>query len=413
MSNKPRKRGSSQASATTEARSNTGAVSGYVPTAAAGRARRTAPKGLLWATGIVVAALLVWLALARFAPGSLPDLLRPQPEQTQPVIATSATGRICFVRMRDSAGNNDLFVVNPDGSNQQQVTQNLIVEGTDSWSPDGRRILLQAGINSISTVVRITVGADNKATEAVQLTADVKADSAQPVWSPDGTQIAFQSKREGGDWQVFVMDADGNRKRRISDGKNAALQPAWSPDGKSIAYMQGAAAQDQPKELYIAPASAGAPKEITSLGKSLNRPIWSPDGKSIVLYEYLDSRNLPIMIMNADGTGLRTLVQGGAIVGARFSPSGDKLLYSEISTSASASGTDIFTISPSGGTPTNLTPNSAEDYQPAWSPDGNYIAWSGRQGGVFKIVLANADGSNPQTLTKGDDYQPSWGAAIK
>ncbi len=380
-----------------------------MPATGAGRARRTAPKGLLWATGIVVAALLVWLALARFAPGSLPDLLRPQPEQTQTVIATSATGRICFVRMRDSAGNNDLFVVNPDGSNQQQVTQNLIVEGTDSWSPDGRRILLQAGINNISTVVRITVGADNKATEAVQLTADVKADSAQPVWSPDGTQIAFQSKREGGDWQVFIMDADGNRKRRISDGKNAALQPAWSPDGKSIAYMQGAAAQDQPKELYIAPLSGGAPKEITSLGKSLNRPIWSPDGKSIALYEYLDSRNLPIMIMNPDGTGLRTLVQGGAIVGARFSPSGDKLLYSEISTSTSASGTDIFTISPSGGTPTNLTPNSAEDYQPAWSPDGSYIAWSGRQGGVFKIVLANADGSNPQTLTKGDDYQPSWG----
>ncbi|MBF6613448.1 MAG: PD40 domain-containing protein [Chloroflexi bacterium] len=409
MPNKPRKRGSSQASATTEARSNTGAVSGYMPATGAGRARRTAPKGLLWATGIVVAALLVWLALARFAPGSLPDLLRPQPEQTQTVIATSATGRICFVRMRDSAGNNDLFVVNPDGSNQQQVTQNLIVEGTDSWSPDGRRILLQAGINNISTVVRITVGADNKATEAVQLTADVKADSAQPVWSPDGTQIAFQSKREGGDWQVFIMDADGNRKRRISDGKNAALQPAWSPDGKSIAYMQGAAAQDQPKELYIAPLSGGAPKEITSLGKSLNRPIWSPDGKSIALYEYLDSRNLPIMIMNPDGTGLRTLVQGGAIVGARFSPSGDKLLYSEISTSTSASGTDIFTISPSGGTPTNLTPNSAEDYQPAWSPDGSYIAWSGRQGGVFKIVLANADGSNPQTLTKGDDYQPSWG----
>src|SRR5205823_10642331 len=128
----------------------------------------------------------------------------------------------------------------------------ITLEGTNAWSPDGRRILLQAGVGGTSTLVRIDIGPDNKGSNAVQLTADVKADSAFPVWSADGTQIAFQSKREGGNFQVFVMDTEGNNKQRLSDGKGYAGQPAWSPDGKSVVYVAGDKPDTgTPKELYV------------------------------------------------------------------------------------------------------------------------------------------------------------------
>src|SRR5205823_3189458 len=150
----------------------------------------------------------------------------------------SPEGRVCFVR-QTSDGKRDLYVVNPDGTGQEQATHDIAIEGTNLWSPDGRRVLLQASVGGISTIVIIDIGADNKGSNAVQLTADVKADSAFPAWSPDGSQIAFQSKRGSGNFQVFVMDADGNNKRRLSDGKGYAGQPAWSPDGKYIVYRAG------------------------------------------------------------------------------------------------------------------------------------------------------------------------------
>jgi pimeloyl-ACP methyl ester carboxylesterase len=72
--------------------------------------------------------------------------------------------------------------------------------------------------------------------------------------------IAFQSKRDGGDFQVFVMDRDGNGKKRLSDGKGYAGQPQWSPDGKSILYVAGDQATGSTHDLYVVPESRNVPR---------------------------------------------------------------------------------------------------------------------------------------------------------
>src|SRR5687768_11685525 len=201
-----------------------GDAKGYVPSSMQpARPRTPAGNAILWGAGIVWVVSIILTLLAFFAPDVLPAWF-PKPGSNNSPTPNGAAyppeGRISFVRASADGRTRDLYVVNPDGTNQQQITRDVLVEGATSWSPDGRQIIAQASVDGISRVVRFTIGPDNRpvAAESVQLTADTQADSVLPAWSPDGKRIAFQSKRDGGDYQVFVMDADGNNKRRLSDG---------------------------------------------------------------------------------------------------------------------------------------------------------------------------------------------------
>lgn len=316
------------------------------------------------------------------------------------------------MRATPDGSRRDLFVVNPDGTNQQQITRDVLIEGATSWSPDGRRIIAQASVEGISRIVRFTIGPDNKpvASESVQLTADTQTDSVLPAWSPDGKQVAFQSKRDGGDYQVFVMDADGNNKRRLSDGKGYAAWPAWSPDGTQVVYISGTSSDaGVAKELYVVAASGGDPKQITTSGGESGRPTWSSDGKQI-LYVQNSGDKSTIMLISPDGNSQKELAQASRNPSPQFSPDGQSIVYYAVTP---PTGSDIFTIPTAGGTPVNLTANSPEDYLPTWSPDGKKLAWASgnnSQAG-HKIVTADPDGSNLKAISSGDgdDYQPAWG----
>lgn len=377
-----------------------------------GRAAST--KLLFLAVTLAVALGLIWGGLRLFAPDLLPSPLRPQPSQ----IAGSyhPDGRISFVRRPVEGGTPELYVVNPDGTSQEPVLTGYAIEGTNVWSPDGKRLLIQAGVEGISTVVVLEIGPDNKVVKAEQLTADAKADSIFPTWSPDGTRIAFQSKREGGDYQVFIMDTDGNNKRRVSSGQGFAGQPAWSPDNSSLAFVAGADNQPTtPTELFIVPSSSGEPRQITTLGKRLTRPQWTPDGKYIVHQEG-QRENTTLSITSIDGKEQRALVPAGNNSSPAVSPDGRLLAYNYVNNTDSSqpTGSHIYTVPLAGGEPTNLGPEES-DYWPTWSFDGKRLAWIRQVGNFQRIVTGAPDGSDVRVVSSGNgnDSQPSWGPPVK
>jgi Tol biopolymer transport system component len=316
--------------------------------------------------------------------------------------------------MPDGARN--LFAVNPDGEGQVQITRDLIIEGSWSWSPNRRLIAAQVGEKGQSEVALITLGPDGKASSVVSLTADVNADAAFPAWAPDGTRIAFQHKGEGG-FQVFVMDADGANKRKISGGTGFAGLPAWSPNGKQVLFLAGDKPDiGTPKEIYIMDidGAAGSARKITSFGKDISRPTWSPDGQKIAYIERIGDRAGSVMLVGVDGQNARKVGDAVSNASPQFSPDGGSILYYNV---APPEGSDIF-IGPVGeGVPTNLTPGPGEDYVPTWSPDGKRLAWAGIVPGVqgHKIVVANADGTGAKVVStgEGDDYQPMWAPAAE
>ena len=120
-----------------------------------------------------------------------------------------------------------------------------------------------------------------------------------PAWSPDGKQIAFASNRDGTDFKLWVMHADGSHLRQLtSAGFSADVFPSWSPDGKLIAF------QRRSGNLYrvgLLPAAGGAPAFFEFEGDAY-APAWSPDGKSIAFVGRIGSE-YDIHVRDAGGSG--------------------------------------------------------------------------------------------------------------
>ncbi|MDQ6693594.1 MAG: hypothetical protein M3014_04130 [Chloroflexota bacterium] len=366
-------------------------------------------RGLIMLLSVLSGMALLFIVLLFFAPGVFTSFM-PGSAQSQAGVY-SPDGRISFVRSSETANTRDLYVVNSDGTQQQRITQDMSVQGTTSWSPDGKSILIQATMGKIDRVVRITVGPNNKATETVPLTGD-QVDSVLPAWSPDGTLISYQSKEKSADYQVFVMNADGSNKHRVTAGKGYRGQAQWSPDGKTLVYVGGDTSDPATaKELYLLPAAGGAEKAITNMGKNLSHPTWSPDGKSILFMQGIGQQDQAILLVGTDGSAPKTIVESGPNSSPQFSPQGDKIVFYAVPNT----GSDVFVVPVTGGQPIDLTTLSAEDYIPTWSPDGKKIVWSGKRGTQQRIVVAAADGSGQVAISSGDgyDYQPVWGRPVK
>ena len=233
------------------------------------------------------------------------------------------------------------------------------------------------------------------------------SDDKDPDWSPDGTKIAFISRRTG-EYQIYVMDADGKNPIRLTDGRRLKQDLDWSPDGGKIAFtvrsdhIQG---EDPP---HIAVMDADGNNRVRLVDQA-SEPSWSPDGQQILFVSRRDA-NHDILMIGADGQGLERVTHGWGGHNPSYSPDGQRIACQ----GAHEGFKHIYVVGADGKNRQRLTHNQGHHSHPTWSPDGGAIAYVISKDLFFEdatIHLMTADGKYLKQLTDvhiGVDYQPDF-----
>jgi Tol biopolymer transport system component len=242
--------------------------------------------------------------------------------------------------------------------------------------------------------------------DLVRLT-DQPTEDAWPSWSPDGTQIAFQSNRDEdleGDLDIYVMDADGSNPVNLTSDPAIDWCPSWSPDGTQIAFQSN---RDEDDEIHVMDADGSNPVNLTWTDGHDNCPSWSPDGTRIVFHSNRDG-NFEIYVMDADGGNQTNLTNNDAMDGnPSWFPDGSRIAFY----SNRDGNSEIYVMDADGGNPISLTHRPEhEDWAPSWTPDGTKIVFMSYQDGNFEIYVMGADGGDPIQMTHHPDFDqaPAW-----
>ena len=222
-----------------------------------------------------------------------------------------------------------------------------------------------------------------------------------PAWSPDARKIAFVSWR-GGRPGIQVLDDAGKSIRVKTVGGELTSAPEWSPDGRRLVYNSTV---DGNSEIYVSDVDSGRSTRLTRTPAIDTSPSYSPNGREIAFTS--DRGGSPqIYLMDAEGLNVRRVSFGSNYCDSpAWSPDGSKLAYA-----ARYDGRfDVVVLDMATGKVERLTRGQGNSENPRWSPDGRHLVFSSSRAGSYDIYTMLEDGSNVRRQTKGGDaFMPDW-----
>lgn len=269
-------------------------------------------------------------------------------------VETRLKDEIIFSSNRD--GDMEIFVMDIDGSNKVQLTDNTDSDEGAAISNDGKKIAFVSDRNGSNKLFTMNFDGSN----ITELNFAVQVRGNNYDWSPDNSKIVFSGTPFGESTEeVFTINADGSNLQRLTNDSFDNSDPDWSPDGSQIAFSSN---RNGGSEIYVMGTDGSNIQALTSVGAFNNSPSWSPDG-SKVAFSSSSSGSYQVHTMDADGSNLSQLTTDGGS-NPNWSPDGNQLVFESNRTGDF----DIYKIDSSGSV-INLTQNnSTNDRNPLWSP---------------------------------------------
>jgi hypothetical protein len=182
----------------------------------------------------------------------------------------SPTGdRIAFRTSRD--GQDEIYVMNADGTCERNLTNDPADDRSPAWSPHGCRVAFDHFFTASHQDIAV-ISPDGGPMQRLTTRS-----GEYPAWSPDGRQIAFASAR-GGDYDLYIVNADGSGEHAIAKSPGYQMYPAWSPDGNWIAYETGPDSIDH-LQIHVMRPDGTEDRAITADDATDRFPAWSADGR--------------------------------------------------------------------------------------------------------------------------------------
>ncbi len=268
-----------------------------------------------------------------------------------------AESKIFFISNRSGA--KEVWSMDYDGANQQQLTHLRSIALSPQVSPDRSRIAFTALTKDSWQIMMYSLDLGR-----IVSFPRFGGDTFSTAWSSDGTKIAFASSMNSGTSEIFIADVSGAGARRLTANNGGQVSPVFNPKTNGqIAFVSGRTGLPQ---IYIMDADGSNVQKITDQGYAVS-PAWSPNGL-LLAFSWIRSY----------GPG----VLGGA---------------------------DIYVMDIASRQIVQLTHDGGRNDFPSWSPDGRHIVFESTRGGSQQIWSVLADGTHLQQLTRsGRNTQPSW-----
>jgi len=226
----------------------------------------------------------------------------------------------------------------------------------------------------------------------------------KPVISPDGRRLAFVSDRDGAD-NLWIVDLEGGRPVALTHERRAEVQisgPSWSPDGDFLVYASNKGRSNS-LDLWVISADGQHDEALTTDGATEWMPAWSPAGNTIAFVTNRDGLDA-LYLINLDGSGLRKLVD--LAYEPAWHPDGNLLAAFGIRDADEG----VFLIDPAAPAEARLLLPAGR--QPAFSPDGRYVAAVRAENGATQLCLADLQRDTVQSLgaPQAGLAWPTWSA---
>lgn len=309
----------------------------------------------------------------------------------------------------------EIWVMNSDGTNQIRLT---MTNNSANYSANFStyRPLAQTRVAFVTQRDKVdgqiyTMNRDGS--DQQRLTYSPTAANLQPAWSPDRRKIAFASNRDG-NFEIYVMDFDGNNQTRITNLPSIEATPSWSPDGSKIVFCSNRTGSFQ---IYTMNPDGSAQTRIT-FGNAIDLyPTYSPDGAKILFQSDRFGSTNQVYAMNTNGTGVTQLTVAGANSYPNWSPDQQQITFS--STRDGHAEIYRMTVNGSGQTRLSNTANGVVNDMPSFSPDGGLtgaglpsgqIVFRSNRSGRYEIYVMNSDGTTQTRITTNNttNYSPAW-----